>query len=250
MLAPYGHVLVPAGAAGHTAAEIGAATGDRVRAAWAAHRGGRAGPARRRVGNGGATASSRPPYRGGVTQTPTQYAEISTPEELVELLGEPHQRARDKERTDAARRRPRLAGGVAVLRAGDDRCRRQHATPRPRATRPGSLVHVIDDRTIAIAERPGNRRADGYQNILANPHVGLNFLIPGRGDTLRINGRARLVQRRAVLRRDGGQGPPAAARRGRRHRDRSSSTARRRSCARGSGSRRPGTPRPWCRGGR
>ena len=55
-------------------------------------------------------------------------------------------------------------------------------------------MHVIDDRTIAIAERPGNRRADGYQNILANPHVGLLFLIPGRGDTLRINGQARLVR--------------------------------------------------------
>ena len=54
-------------------------------------------------------------------------------------------------------------------------------------------MHVIDDRTIALAERPGNRRADGYRNILENPHVGLNFLIPGRGDTLRINGRARLV---------------------------------------------------------
>ena len=54
-------------------------------------------------------------------------------------------------------------------------------------------MHVIDDRTIAIAERPGNKRADGYKNILANPHVGLNFFIPGRGDTLRINGRARLV---------------------------------------------------------
>ena len=38
-----------------------------------------------------------------------------------------------------------------------------------------------------------NRRADGYKNVLANPHVGLIFLIPGRGDTLRINGRARLV---------------------------------------------------------
>ena len=57
----------------------------------------------------------------------------------------------------------------------------------------GDLVHVIDERTIALAERPGNRRADGYRNILENPHVGLLFVIPGRGDTLRINGRARLV---------------------------------------------------------
>ena len=63
----------------------------------------------------------------------------------------------------------------------------------PKGDPAGQLVHVIDDRTIAIAERPGNKRADGYKNILVNPHVGLNFLIPGRGDTLRINGRARLV---------------------------------------------------------
>ena len=54
-------------------------------------------------------------------------------------------------------------------------------------------MHVIDERTIAIGERPGNKRVDGYHNVLANPHVGLVFLIPGRGDTLRINGRARLV---------------------------------------------------------
>jgi PPOX class probable FMN-dependent enzyme len=64
----------------------------------------------------------------------------------------------------------------------------------PKGDPAGQLVHVLDDRTIAIAERPGNRRADGYRNILDNPHVGLIFLIPGRGDTLRINGRARLVR--------------------------------------------------------
>jgi hypothetical protein len=53
---------------------------------------------------------------------------------------------------------------------------------------------VLDERTVAIAERPGNKRADGYLNILANPHVGIISLIPGRNDTLRINGRARLVR--------------------------------------------------------
>ncbi len=63
----------------------------------------------------------------------------------------------------------------------------------PKGDPAGELVHVIDEKTIAIAERPGNRRADGYRNLLQNPHVGLLFLIPGRGDTLRINGRARLV---------------------------------------------------------
>ncbi len=58
---------------------------------------------------------------------------------------------------------------------------------------PSGFTHVLDDATIAIPERPGNRRADGFHNILANPHVGLVFLIPGRGDTLRINGRATIV---------------------------------------------------------
>jgi len=53
---------------------------------------------------------------------------------------------------------------------------------------------VLDEQTIAIPERPGNRRADGFRNILENPHIGLIFLVPGRRETLRINGRARLVR--------------------------------------------------------
>jgi PPOX class probable FMN-dependent enzyme len=64
----------------------------------------------------------------------------------------------------------------------------------PKGDPAGRLAHVIDDRTIAIAERPGNRRVDGYRNILTNPHAGLIFLVPGRGDTLRVNGRARLLR--------------------------------------------------------
>ncbi|GAB2479198.1 pyridoxamine 5'-phosphate oxidase family protein [Promicromonospora xylanilytica] len=64
----------------------------------------------------------------------------------------------------------------------------------PKGDPAGSLVRVLDDRTIAIPERPGNRRTDGYLNVLANPHVGLIFVIPGRGDTLRVNGSARIVR--------------------------------------------------------
>ncbi|WP_265447478.1 MSMEG_1061 family FMN-dependent PPOX-type flavoprotein [Flexivirga meconopsidis] len=58
---------------------------------------------------------------------------------------------------------------------------------------PAGLALVLDDHTIVIPERAGNKRMDGFHNILANPHVGLNFVIPGRGDTLRINGVAQLV---------------------------------------------------------
>ena len=64
----------------------------------------------------------------------------------------------------------------------------------PKGDPAGQLIHVLDPRTVAIAERPGNKRADRYLNILSNPHVGLIALIPGRNDTLRINGRARLVR--------------------------------------------------------
>lgn len=62
----------------------------------------------------------------------------------------------------------------------------------PKGDPPG-FVHVLDEKTIAIPERPGNRRVDGYLNVLQRPHVGTLFVIPGRGDTLRINGTARVI---------------------------------------------------------
>ena len=64
----------------------------------------------------------------------------------------------------------------------------------PKGDPAGQLIYVLDPRTIVIAERPGNKRADGYLNILSNPHVAVLSLIPGRNDTLRINGRAKLVR--------------------------------------------------------
>ncbi len=61
----------------------------------------------------------------------------------------------------------------------------------PRGDAPG-FVLVLDDHTIAVPERPGNNRLDTLTNILANPHVGLFFVIPGFEDSLRINGTATL----------------------------------------------------------
>lgn len=120
------------------------------------------------------------------------WTEIDTVEELVALLGEPAPRARDKARTALLDvDRAWLAASPFCIMATADAEGRCDASPKGDPA--GQLVHVIDDRTIAIAERPGNKRADGYRNILTNPHVGLNFFIPGRGDTLRVNGRARLV---------------------------------------------------------
>jgi PPOX class probable FMN-dependent enzyme len=62
----------------------------------------------------------------------------------------------------------------------------------PRGDPPG-FVRVLDERTLLMPERPGNRLADSLRNILANPNVGLLFVIPGVGDTLRVNGRATIV---------------------------------------------------------
>jgi PPOX class probable FMN-dependent enzyme len=62
----------------------------------------------------------------------------------------------------------------------------------PRGDPPG-FVKVLDERTLAIPDRPGNNRLDTLTNILANPCVGLLFMIPGFDDTLRVNGRASLV---------------------------------------------------------
>ena len=118
---------------------------------------------------------------------------VTTTEQLVALLGgEPSARARDKGRDHLLDvDRDWLAASpfcVLTTADADGTC-----DASPKGDPAGSLVHVLDDRTIALAERPGNRRADGYRNVLTNPHVGLVFCIPGRGDTLRVNGRARLV---------------------------------------------------------
>jgi len=63
----------------------------------------------------------------------------------------------------------------------------------PKGDPPG-FVCVLDDRTIAIPERLGNRRADTFRNVLQNPNVGLIFIVPDKGETLRISGSARIVR--------------------------------------------------------
>ena len=68
----------------------------------------------------------------------------------------------------------------------------------PRGDPPG-FVRILDARTLAIPDRPGNNRLDSLVNILANPVVGLLFIIPGFDDTLRVNGTARLVRDPALL---------------------------------------------------
>jgi PPOX class probable FMN-dependent enzyme len=70
----------------------------------------------------------------------------------------------------------------------------------PRGDPPG-FVQVLDEKTLVIPERPGNRRIDTLRNIVQQPHVGLLFLIPGQGETLRVNGQACIIRDSAVLER-------------------------------------------------
>ena len=124
--------------------------------------------------------------------TTDTWTTIDSVQQLVALVGEPNERVVNKGRPALLPvDRDWLAATPFCMIATADSHGRCDASPKGDPA--GQLVHVIDDTTIAIAERPGNKRVDGYKNVLSNPHVGINFLIPGRGDTLRINGRARLV---------------------------------------------------------
>jgi PPOX class probable FMN-dependent enzyme len=63
----------------------------------------------------------------------------------------------------------------------------------PRGDPPG-FVRVLDERTLLLPERPGNRIADTLTNLLSDPRIALLFLIPGIGDTFRVNGEAKIVE--------------------------------------------------------
>jgi PPOX class probable FMN-dependent enzyme len=111
---------------------------------------------------------------------------------LREVLGDPIARSVKKEiaRLDA-HCRALIAKSPFVLVASCDAQGRCDVSPKGD---PPGFVQVLDDTTLAIPDRPGNRRADTFGNVLENPHVGLLFLIPGKLETLRVNGRARIVR--------------------------------------------------------
>lgn len=118
--------------------------------------------------------------------------EITSIAELQEVVGLPIPRVASKERPqlhEVDRRWIACSPFVMIATsAADGTC---DVSPKGD---PRGFVKVLDERTIAVPERPGNRRVDGYRNVLSNPHVGLIFLVPGRDDTLRVNGRARLIR--------------------------------------------------------
>ncbi|MCX2966556.1 MSMEG_1061 family FMN-dependent PPOX-type flavoprotein [Gordonia aquimaris] len=118
--------------------------------------------------------------------------QITTEQQLRDIVGQPHQKVIDKVRAALHPVHVEwLAACPMVFLATSDASGRMDVSPKGDPA--GKVVHILDQGRVAIPERPGNRRVDGYLNVLQNPHVGLVALIPGRGDTLRINGTARIV---------------------------------------------------------
>lgn len=121
------------------------------------------------------------------------FTELVTSEaELRALLGEPRELVIKKQLPALDRhcrafiaRSPFLLLGTANARGDCD--------ISPRGDAPGSVL-VLDDRTLVIADRPGNRRIDSLRNIVQNGGVGLLFMVPGVEETLRVNGRACIVR--------------------------------------------------------
>ena len=122
---------------------------------------------------------------------------VTSKQELRAIFGEPSERAVLKCRSSLDEHsRAFIAASPFVLLATSDAAGRCDVSPKGDA--PG-FVQVLDDTHLAIPDRPGNNRTDGLTNILENPHIGMIFLVPGRGDTLRVNGRASIVRDGEVL---------------------------------------------------
>ena len=112
---------------------------------------------------------------------------VTTVEQLEALYGARMPTAIVKEIdhiSDGYRKLIEAAPFVAVATAGPE-----GLDCSPKGDAPG-FVRILDDKTLAIPDRPGNNRLDGFRNIVRDPRVALLFLIPGVGETLRVNGRA------------------------------------------------------------
>ncbi|WP_114811787.1 pyridoxamine 5'-phosphate oxidase family protein [Paraburkholderia kururiensis] len=121
---------------------------------------------------------------------------LTTIEELEALYGQPQERSVRKEIryvNETYRQFIERSPFVVLATAGPE-----GLDCSPRGDAPG-FVRIVDERTLAMPDRIGNNRVDSLRNILAQPHVGLLFIVPGVGETLRVNGRARISVDEALL---------------------------------------------------
>jgi PPOX class probable FMN-dependent enzyme len=122
---------------------------------------------------------------------------IHTEGQLRALIGEPAALtcAKITDRLNAATRLY-VERSPFVCLATSDAAGRCDVSPRGD---PAGFVRILDDRTLLMPERPGNRIADSLRNVLANPRVGLLFIVPGATETFRVNGRAVITTDAALL---------------------------------------------------
>ncbi len=126
-----------------------------------------------------------------MTTTAAGTGQITTLEELEALVGTPAPAAANKSRSALDELDVEwIAHSPLLMLATSNADGQCDVSPKGD---PAGFVRVLDPHTVVMPERPGNRRVDGYRNIVVNPHAGIIFLIPGRDDTLRINGKARIV---------------------------------------------------------
>ena len=117
---------------------------------------------------------------------------ITTEAQLRDIVGQPHRWFTSKMLSKLDRKCRQFIAGSPFVVVGS-------ATAHgaidlsPKGDPPG-FVHVLDDATVVIPDRPGNRRVDTFLNILQNPYVGLIFFVPGRRETLRVFGRGLIVR--------------------------------------------------------
>ncbi|MBS2019012.1 MAG: pyridoxamine 5'-phosphate oxidase family protein [Deltaproteobacteria bacterium] len=122
---------------------------------------------------------------------------VTTEDALRAILGEPTPIVLAKQATKLIPlTRPFVEKASFVLLATCDQ--EGHVDVSPRGDAAG-FVRILDDETLLLPERPGNRIADSLRNVIANPRVGLLFIVPGVGETFRVNGRATITSDRALL---------------------------------------------------
>lgn len=117
---------------------------------------------------------------------------VTSSDELESLLGRPSELVTKKQLDALDDHMISFIGRSPFVLLGtvsqDGRC-----DVSPRGDKP-SVATVLDSRTLAVAERPGNRRIDSLRNIIETGRIGMLFMIPGMGETLRVNGRACVIQ--------------------------------------------------------
>lgn len=116
---------------------------------------------------------------------------VSSEEELDGILGRPSHRVLDKVVSALDEHCANFIDrSPFVVIASADPAGRLDLSPRGD---PAGFVGLLDEHNLAIPHRPGNERNDTFRNVLQNPRVGLIFLVPGKGETLRVGGTAEIV---------------------------------------------------------